>query len=180
MGFDRAAGGSIQLGELQRRMQAVEACALPLGDGNGGQNSLLRERGMLGVAPQQDFAAQEVQEGVARTPSCLAGEGQPFVDPCQSAFEVSPLGFELGKPALEVRDIGLLVFFSKLAATAPLEVRDAGLPVADPSARPGGIASFPNRVLVRFVFRWIRASISASRRVTSAWPRFCSILALKR
>src|SRR5208282_4030415 len=93
---DRAAGGLIEVRQLQRRLQAEAARALLACDGHGGEIGFLGAGGIFGIGLKKDVAADAVQEGVGPTFACLLRRGQRFVDPRHGGGSVSPLGFDLG------------------------------------------------------------------------------------
>ena len=61
VGLDRAAGRLVELGERECGAQFEAARSLLLRDGDGGQESLFRRRGVDGIAHQQHFAARPMQ-----------------------------------------------------------------------------------------------------------------------
>ena len=80
MRFGRAAGRLVELGECKRRLQAETAGALLSGDVDRGPEGLLRGDGIRGIAFQQDFAAEAMDEGEVATIVALTGEGHRIVD----------------------------------------------------------------------------------------------------
>jgi hypothetical protein len=61
VGLRGAGGRPVELRQGERRAQLEAAGALLLRDGDGGQESVLRRRGIGGVAHEQDFAARPMQ-----------------------------------------------------------------------------------------------------------------------
>ena len=73
VGVDLAGRRLIELGKLQRGLQAEAACALFSGDCDGGEMSFLGGGGIFGMGLQQDVAADAVQEGVCPALARLLG-----------------------------------------------------------------------------------------------------------
>ena len=80
MGFDRSAGRLIELGERQCRDYLVASRALLAGDRDGGLVSLFGERGIDGIAFEQDVAPNAMQEGVNEPLACFACSTQRLFD----------------------------------------------------------------------------------------------------
>ena len=58
MGFEKAAGGSVELGERERREQLIAARALSLRKGDGGLEGVFGRGGVRRIALGQDIAAR--------------------------------------------------------------------------------------------------------------------------
>ena len=93
LGFGGAGNRLVEFGQRQRGAQFEAARALLLRDGNGGQESLFRGRGVGGVALQQDFASRAMQFRFERAIAQAVGRRQRFVEDGYGSAWIARLGF---------------------------------------------------------------------------------------
>ena len=101
MSFDGARGRLAELGERQRRAQLKAARGLLLCDRDGGQEGVLRGRGVGGVALQQHFAAHSMQFRFECAIAQAVAPRQRFVEDGDGAIGIARPGFGLGQPDLQ-------------------------------------------------------------------------------
>ena len=90
--FGGAGGRLVEFGERQCGAQFEAARPLLLRDGDGGQESLFRRRGIGGVALQQDIAARAMQFGFECAVAQAIGRRQRFVEDGYGADWIARLG----------------------------------------------------------------------------------------
>ena len=93
MGFGEAACRSTEFGQRQRGAQFEAACALQLRDDDGGQESVLRLRGIGGVALQQDIAPGLVQFGFKCAMTDPLARRQRLVEDRKRTLEIACASF---------------------------------------------------------------------------------------
>ena len=181
VGLDGAAGRLIELGERQRRAQFEAARALLLRDGDGGQESFFRGRGIGGVALQQDFAARPMQFRFERAKAGAVGRRERFVEDRKSAVGIARPGLGLGQRDLQepVEKQDVLLAQQLCAAAHVLE------PVAERAALGGrpSLEKHPERAPTGQICSRARRATSkrscaarACRRASiRTWPRTSSI-----
>ena len=101
VGFGRAGGRLVELGERKRGAQFEAARALLLRDRDGGQESFFRRRGVGGVAFEQDFAARPMQFRFECAIAMRVACRQRFVEDCDGARRIARLSFGLSQRNLE-------------------------------------------------------------------------------
>ena len=95
------AGRLVEFRQRQRGAQAEAARALPLRDGDGGQQGVLRRRGVDGVAHQQHFAARPMQLRFERAITQAIRSRQRFVEDGDGAIGIARPRLGLGQRDLE-------------------------------------------------------------------------------
>src|ERR1700722_7234131 len=101
VGFGRAAGGLVELGERERCAQLEAARALTLSDGDGGLERLLGARRLGWVTLQQHFPADAMQFGFERAMADPFARRQRFVETRDGALGIACSGFGFGKGNLD-------------------------------------------------------------------------------
>ena len=93
VGFDEATGRLKQPSEGKRRQKSGTERALPFRDGDRNAESFLSRSGIGGIALEQDFAAQSMEERERATKFDCIREPEGFVDASQRRFRTQ--GFRL-------------------------------------------------------------------------------------
>ncbi len=104
MGFEKAAGGSVELGERERREQLIAARALSLRKGDGGLEGVFGRGGVRRIALRQDIAARPMKLAFERAVARALARRQSFVENGQRAFRI--VGARLGIGQRDLDDPG--------------------------------------------------------------------------
>ena len=108
MGFDRAAGRLVELGERQRGAQFEAAGFLRLRDGDGGEESGFGGGGVGGVLFEEDFAANAVEFGVEPAMSCMRCESAiASIQGCEGGGDISDFQLRDRASAAAITDLNV-------------------------------------------------------------------------